>query len=793
VLIYNKLKHVLLNSKSFVKRHPLLILFLLLVLTSIFVFFQFLFKNQVYMYSGIGSDTINIYYPFFSSLETKFQTGDFTFWDFSHGLGTNALTRQADVGSIFTYLTILFGAENIKYSFCIVKILIIFLSGFACYFYLNNFDFSQYSKIISSYIFAFNGFIMLWGQHYFFAIAPLYTVLSLFAIEKAFKTKKGYLLVAFITFLIAVTSYYFAYMILIFGAFYTLFRLIYIYPVKEIKTASLKIISLLFMVLLGIGMAAVLFLPSVNLVTSTSARLNDGTGLIEKIRLYLNPLYFDKATIKMIVTRLLSNNLTGTEGYIGPLNYYEAPQWFFTSFILFFTLLFVGSALTDKTESIKRKILKLISVIICVALAFHPLFSVILNGFSAPFFRYTYLLMSLLALMFSFVLDKIICKKLNFAVPLIILSSALTMLILAVVFIHLDPLASTGKKLVLIYGFMAFCLTVFLVILQKRSLPRLQRILSLICILGIVVLNINLESYVTTNSRLIVSQDNEKIYQKSGNNNVASAIEYINNSDPSFFRTEKTFDDIAFLNDSMLQGYYGVSVYNSVINKDIIYFSHYVCPEFKGDMPTGYYDFRNVYENQVFASILGVKYILSDKPIDTVQGYEYITSFGDVLLYKNTLTDGIGSFYNKTISLNEFLSINDEEKNNLLKDTLILDSPSVFMDSSSEKSTVMFNRPEKSNIIEGHADIKENGYIFIPIPYEDGWHAYVDGVELKITKANIAFCAINVYEGQHTILLKYQTPLIIEGTIISCICFAIFVCISIFLLKKNRGNYNDSL
>lgn len=74
-------------------------------------------------------------------------------------------------------------------------------------------------------------------------------------------------------------------------------------------------------------------------------------------------------------------------------------------------------------------------------------------------------------------------------------------------------------------------------------------------------------------------------------------------------------------------------------------------------------------------------------------------------------------------------------------------------------------------------DAAEDGLFYTSIPYENGWRAYVDGVEVplaqtasassesvRLTDAVIAF---PLTAGQHTIELRYTAPGLKTGAIIS--------------------------
>ena len=77
--------------------------------------------------------------------------------------------------------------------------------------------------------------------------------------------------------------------------------------------------------------------------------------------------------------------------------------------------------------------------------------------------------------------------------------------------------------------------------------------------------------------------------------------------------------------------------------------------------------------------------------------------------------------------------------------------------------------------IKGHIDVKEAGRLILSIPNEEGWTLYVDGKETEILDFKEAFISVYLEEGQHEIELKYMTPGLKTGAILSMVCVCLFV------------------
>ena len=85
--------------------------------------------------------------------------------------------------------------------------------------------------------------------------------------------------------------------------------------------------------------------------------------------------------------------------------------------------------------------------------------------------------------------------------------------------------------------------------------------------------------------------------------------------------------------------------------------------------------------------------------------------------------------------------------------------------------------------IKGHIEVQNAGRFILSIPREEGWTLYVDGKETETIAFKNAFISAYLEEGQHEIVLKYMTPGLREGAVISGICIILFG-ITMFARKK---------
>ena len=102
----------------------------------------------------------------------------------------------------------------------------------------------------------------------------------------------------------------------------------------------------------------------------------------------------------------------------------------------------------------------------------------------------------------------------------------------------------------------------------------------------------------------------------------------------------------------------------------------------------------------------------------------------------------------------------------------------------------LYNIEQGNNQIQGDVTLDKNGIMAFSIPYSIGWKAYVDGTKAEILRGNVMFMALPLEAGEHHIVLKYTTPLLREGSMISLVAFMIFIGIIIFNRRNRKLSCN---
>ncbi len=88
--------------------------------------------------------------------------------------------------------------------------------------------------------------------------------------------------------------------------------------------------------------------------------------------------------------------------------------------------------------------------------------------------------------------------------------------------------------------------------------------------------------------------------------------------------------------------------------------------------------------------------------------------------------------------------------------------------------------------LKGKVNAETDGILQFQTMYNDGWKVYVDGKEVETLKSNKYFLGIEIDSGEHEIYMKYSTPYLKEGLVISFVGIGIFTTLCIYNKKKKK-------
>ena len=93
-----------------------------------------------------------------------------------------------------------------------------------------------------------------------------------------------------------------------------------------------------------------------------------------------------------------------------------------------------------------------------------------------------------------------------------------------------------------------------------------------------------------------------------------------------------------------------------------------------------------------------------------------------------------------------------------------------------------------STSLTGHIDVKEDGLLFLTIPYAEGWTAEVDGQSAEIVPIQDALMGIRLTAGHHDVTIRYVPAGFKAGLMISVVSvfFMVMIAAVPVILKKSR-------
>lgn len=602
------------------------------------IYFPILITGKMYMYLDIGADTYCSYFP--TMVYDKELLKSFTTWDFSLGLGGTTVNYAllCYILDPFSWIIFLFNKHNLDVGiFLSLLIKNIFLCNFA-YFYLKKMQLKGMPLILSAISYSFCGWMLGWGQHYNFATAFVLFTMILYFFEKWLLDKKwaGFIICLGV---LLITSPYFAYMSLLFLAIYYLFRYFSIYKGQSAKHFIVHGFKTFGLCIWALGISAFVFVPVCMQILS-SPRVSGSVGIS------LKPGDFSQYLT--MACRMLSNNILGTSYYKGYWNYYEAP--FFYIGIL--TLYMLPIAL------IKRKNRKnlLAAALVLFSIIFVNFSCIIFNAFSAFTFRWTFVVVPVVAVMLGRGLelynDIVYKKKISIYCTCIFLVINVILLIAYHYYLKNNNDYSFTANITLGLTFVINCLYWLVFTFDFVTKKGLLNFL-LICFTAEIIGN----GYITVNMRSLISQDQKSelpLYD-----NTDKIIEYLNSIDSGYYRVYKKYDTVE-LDDPMMNDYYGEKIYSSSLTQP--YFnlkSIFRLPEKGSNYFWGFND------RQALRNFCSGKYMFS-KEMKSYYGYKYINQIDDIYIYINKNYLPFGIFYDSYTNTTDFSKLSDIDKQRML-------------------------------------------------------------------------------------------------------------------------------
>lgn len=751
-------------------RKTILVLMVLIAVSLTIALKDCLFGNKIFGYlaSGrdIGSDTGDLYLSQYISIVRKLRSGHFSLWDANNGFGVNMMMLSLTNPFLdLVYLGgVIAGPEAVPYLVLPVYMLEVLLAGLFVYFFLSAFDFDETAKLMASYMYAFSGYMIIWGQHYQFGASAVFLPLELLFAERCLRCGRKWKALTLMSFLLALSSMYMGYMALLATGVYVILRLI----VKEGMTVRRKLIALVRVALaaaLGAAMAMVTIIPTVLAIFEVSERMESEFSVWMRLFPHIFPFYY----YLTLFCRMFSTTMLNIGEFMGYANYYEGPCLYFS--ILFIPVLFQYIFLIPRMAGSRRKVIchYVILVLAVLSVMITPV-SVVMNGFAYAVSRWFFAVFAYFAVITALTLTWMIREKTmsraGFVLGIAGLAGGNALCVLYMRYrnyhVSMSPAVLGIAMLVLLWIFV-----------KKSGGVRAQRLLITAVVLLLAV-NLTKDAFNDFVNRANITK-NGSYFATLFDSDTTKALQYLKKTDTSLYRIEKTYGTTLGM-DAAVQDYYSISSYNSTQNRNILdYVRTYWPPLFYAD--GNHLLFSRAEDlgaggNQ--PEFLGVRYILTTDRTAEISGYSYYKTFGSVTVLKND-DAGLSTLY----SAGGATAVGTDEEDGVPTVT-------VSWDNRLTDGTVSSENTGDGDEITETVTTNEDAYLLTTIPYEEGWSVTVDGKKAETVKANSGFQAVLLKAGSHTVTYSFTCPGLRAGAAVSLAALLVFLVAGAATAERRR-------
>ncbi len=780
--------------KKYIKKHKIELLSFFITLFILLLVFSFLgCFNDRYI---VNSDMENQYLGIFTYFKNVIN-GNASFpYTFVKGMGgTMVSTLFYYFSSPFNVLLLFF--NNIPTLFLLLILLKLSFSSLTMSVYLKSKFGNKNSIVIFSLCYALSTYNINYWLNIMWLDGVILAPLILLGIDKYLNKKKRKLYIISL-FLAIVSNYYIGYMLSFFSLLY------FTYNYFLFKNKNIKILINFYITTILIGFMCSFILIPCGIQLLNSIRINN---------------YFE--IINIVVFDYVAPLNIGFGNLFNPTNKYGFLVYCGTMIIPLIICYF-----TNKKISKKEKKLTIIMYLILLLPVLFPPLSYIWHMFtSTTFFNYRYsfivVLFSLIIAYKSFINLQIDKKKLLLFIILFVILDLLTIsivlyrkkyyiyldiykIIITIILVIIDTILimKDKKKTLLIICLLELITNIFIIGIESE-LPLRKETDDKISLVN------NFKDYCKDNYRCNIEKDGLFNNPLLGNYNgtevfltdfnkdalqflnyIADEIESNTNIYKSFYLTESLLGIKIIRTDKKIPGYnvidtiddkyilenpYALSLgytikkninisllkKNPLQNQEIVIQAllnkndNYVLEVPINIIDNNKIEIKNVNKNQLYLIKTNIDLIINDKEFKNY--WKNNNSYISYVSEENniTITSKKDIHYTKVYSFN--FDLIKEFKNNTDELEII-------------KNT--------GNYIKGKIDVKEDSTLMLTIPYEKGWSIYIDNKKVDYYEVLNAFIGVDINKGSHIVELKYETPGLKIGIIISLISLSTLLIIN---------------
>jgi len=194
--------------------------------------------------------------------------------------------------------------------------------------------------------------------------------------------------------------------------------------------------------------------------------------------------------------------------------------------------------------------------------------------------------------------------------------------------------------------------------------------------------------------------------------------------------------------------------------------------------------FKNVVEAERLLDMGGIKYVIISYEVDN-KDFKLIAKegMGDQAAYLYEYERYPGRFLlfdkvRKVDTTEDTVKTMVESKDIDFRKTLVITDKHIPYLTAEQplqgEMTLVSYEPNKSIIT---CDTNQDAFLYVSDTYYPGWRAYVDGKETRIYRANLAFRAVQVPKGRHTVVFRYVPTSFYVGLCLTFLGILLCICL----------------
>ncbi|WP_058270215.1 YfhO family protein [Olsenella massiliensis] len=788
------------------------------VLAGVWVVYgRFLVGARLFAYYDVGSDTSEQYVPYYLSLLRSIRDGSLGLWNADYGLGTSFMSYQSwtldPFNLVLIPLCLAFGDGLLGGALAIVQALKVVCCAFLFDRLLCGYCRLPLSRVLGASLFAFCGYLVLWGQHYWLGTVLVMATLLTLLLELLMRrwSVPRFLGVTCAVAATVMMSTYSGFMVMLYASAYAALRLPCVMDAASPATYARCFGRLAAPVICGLLVSMLTVVPYATLLLGESARVS-GTGtLVSRAMGYLGA-FVPVRWVLPVLSRLLGSTLISAGSDIPPsvipptagfgyVNVYEFVQMGFSGFSVMLLGQFFHWELTGAER--RERTLAGIAALICALYCLNFFLPALSNLFVEPKYRSSFALAIPLCLAMAVGWERRVAQG-RPSRPTLLTTGGLTLVVIGWSLAHtVDGHVTCLVYLVSVAGGIALLLCL------GRTGARRNVALVLLCALAL--FGSVTDAFMATNHRATGLPDRFPAAVSPGRDkDTRAALAWVRAQGDGFVRVEKRYRDWTRLNDALVQGYAGVSSYNSTLDSDVIDFYRQLWPRvLVGE--SAYQEFLADPDQPALLRLLGVRYLLSH---DDLAGpaYDQRAQFGSVRVYEVLGAACPLSVRRGVVRESDAALMDAEGRRELLAASVIV--PDEVADSLERQA-----RPTGQQEVGGHtvdgpdgpiaydpapawlclagadrlsgaADADVDGSVAcLSVPHTLGWRVSVDGREVPTFRVNYGFVGFALTAGHHQVEARYEAPNASLGVVLAGmgVCLAT-ACCAVGLRLRRRGD-----